>query len=112
MYLRFSHYGQTIAKSGLVSAVRAASQDLKHRQGSPIFDTRIARPLAYEGDEQSVEIRLLPYTLTWRQWHTALSAVKDFYRIWDPVTLMFDLCNAQGEMLGRWFVWYLGFLGK
>lgn len=49
-----------------------------------------------------VELEFHPITLTWAQWGASVETLKDFYDLWESVTLRFVILNVYSQAtLGR-----------
>ena len=92
-YVRFHGYGRSIRKAGFVYVARQAMSDLHDH--SRTFNSKVTTPLIYKDQEDLVALRVVPIDMTWQQWSQALNVIKDFYHLWDPVTLKFDIVRAN-----------------
>ena len=95
-YVKFSNFGDPIPASGIEAVITTAFEQIRDHFSSA--DAPIDRSLIFAEGDDNVEMWLLFPRITWRQWEEVLKVVRDFYILWSPVVLMFEVIETGSRV--------------
>ena len=98
MGVRFHDYERRMYKTGILDILEKAQTDVSRHAENLGMGTRTQKYKEYSRDFENTALWLYPKTLTWGQWGLVVDTLKEFYELWDPVGLQFDVLDvARGD---------------
>ena len=95
-YVQFSNYRDPVPASGVREVITAAFEQI--RDHASTADAPIDQILVFVEMAEHVEMWLSYTRMTWKQWEGALKVVRDFYDLWTPVLLMFEVLEIGSRV--------------